>query len=392
MEIPVGIENIIYLDNAATVYPKPLEIMDNMIDMYKKYGVNPGRSGFDLCLIGGDLIQSTRDVLTRFFGGSDPDRLGFAYNASDALNILIYGMVGPGDHVVSTVLEHNSVIRPLNHLKRDGIISLDYVPCSADGYVDPDELASYFRKETKLVVVNHASNVTGAIQPVAEIGKRCKDRGIYFVIDAAQTAGIVPIDVQHMGVDALAFTGHKSLLGPTGIGGFYVSEQVTIRQTRAGGTGVKSAYPYHLEDYPFRLEVGTNNVLGIIGLYLACGYIAEKGMSNIYNHEMALFAPLQAALSNIDGVTLHGTTQLEHRLPVLNFTVHGQDPADTGTLLDVDYNIATRTGLHCAPLIHDHMGTSPRGTVRMSVGPINKQSDIDAAIEAVREIAAIARK
>jgi len=388
MDIPEGIENVIYLDNAATVYPKPPEVLHGMVDAYQKYGVNPGRSGFDLCMVGGSLIEETRKRLTEFFGGSSPERLCFNYNASEALNILIQGLVQKGDHVVSTVLEHNSVIRPLNHLAKDGIITHDFVPCGADCRVDPADIEKHFKKNTRLVVVNHGSNVVGAVQPVAEIGALCRERGITFVIDTAQTAGVVPVDVEAMNVDALAFTGHKSLLGPGGIGGLYVREGVEVRQTRYGGTGVESAVPLHLDFYPYRLEIGTCNLLGIVGLLLAQDWIAERGMSEIYRHEMEMAAKLQGALLEIDGVTVHGTTSLEHRLPVVSFSVEGQDAMDTGTMLDVDHNIATRTGLHCAPLIHDHMGTSPRGTVRMSVGPMNRMSDIDAAISAVQEIAA----
>lgn len=388
MEMQYKPDGLHYLDNAATVYPKPREILDKMTELYSIYGVNPGRSGYDLCVVGGDLVEKTRQELTRFFGGTVPERLCYAYNASDGLNILLQGLVEPGDHVVSTTVEHNSVIRPLNHLKAQEIISLDYVSTNGDGYVDPDEIRRALRKETKLVVVNHGSNVIGTIQPVAEIGRICREREILFVVDVAQTAGVVPIDMQAMCVDALAFTGHKSLLAPTGIGGVCVGEGVTVKATRYGGTGVRSAYPYHLEEYPYRLEVGTVNVMGVVGLHLAQQYLAERGIDSIYRHEMSLFARLQAALTEIDGVTLHGTTKLENRLPVLSFTVAGRDPSDVGTLLDVDHNIATRTGLQCAPLIHAQMGTAPRGTVRMSVGPANTDSDIDAAIAAVRQIAA----
>jgi cysteine desulfurase / selenocysteine lyase len=387
MEILEGIENVIYLDNAATVFPKPAEVLDGMVDAYKKYGVNPGRSGFDLCMVGGDFIESTRARLTTFFGGTAPERLCFNYNASEALNILIQGLVEKGDHVVTTVLEHNSVIRPLNQLAKDGIITHDFVTCDDDCRVDPDEIAKHFKKNTKLVVVNHGSNVVGAIQPVAEIGKLCRERGITLVVDTAQTAGVVPIDVGEMNIDAIAFTGHKSLLGPGGIGGCYVREGLEVRQTRYGGTGVESAYPYHLEQYPFRLEVGTCNLIGIVGLLLAQDWIEKRGMSEIYRHEMGLISRLQEALLQIEGVTVHGTTSLEHRLPVVSFSVDGQDAADTGTMLDVDHNIATRTGLHCAPLIHERLGTAPRGTVRMSMGPMSVDSDIDAAIAAVTEIA-----
>jgi len=392
MDLPQTPESIIYLDNAATVYPKPREIMEPMLEVFQQYGVNPGRSGYDLCIVGGDLVETTRKQLTRLFGGTDPQRLTFAYNASDALNILIQGMVEEGDHVVSTMVEHNSVIRPLNHLAAKNLITVDYVRCDGQGTVDPQEIESAFRRETKLVVVNHGSNVIGTIQPIAEIGRLCRERGIRLVVDVAQTAGVVPIDMQKMCIDALAFTGHKSLLGPTGIGGCCVAEEVVVNHTRYGGTGVRSAYPFHLDEYPYRLEVGTVNVLGIVGLHLAQQYLAEKGIDKIYRHEMELFTRLQNGLSEIEGVTFHGTRSLENRLPVLSFTVNGRDPSDVGTFLDVDHDIATRTGLHCAPLIHDQMGTSPRGTVRMSVGPSNTAEEIEAAIQAVTAIAAHAAK
>lgn len=388
MDIPEGIENVIYLDNAATVYPKPPEVLDQMVEVYKKYGVNPGRSGFDLCMVGGDFIDTARRTLCTFFGGTAPDRLCFNYNASEALNILILGLVEKGDHVVSTMLEHNSVIRPLNHLAKDGVITHDFVPPEDDCRVDPERIASRFKDNTRLVVVNHGSNVVGAVQPIAEIGKLCRERGIPLVVDTAQTAGVIPVNVQEMNIDALAFTGHKSLLGPGGIGGLYVREGLEVRQTRYGGTGVESAYPLHLEQYPFRLEIGTANLMGIAALLLAQEYIANRGMENIYRHEMELLEVLQNGLLEIDGVTVHGTLNLENRLPVVSFSIDGQDAGDTGTMLDVDYNIATRTGLHCAPLIHDHLGTSPRGTVRMSLGPANQRSDVEAGIEAVTQLAA----
>jgi selenocysteine lyase/cysteine desulfurase len=254
--------------------------------------------------------------------------------------------------------------------------------------VDPAEITRRLRRSTKLVAVNHGSNVIGTIQPVAEIGGACRDRGVLLLVDASQTAGVVPIDVEKMGIDVLAFTGHKSLLAPTGIGGLYVREGVGIRPTRFGGTGVNSVNPYHLEEYPYRLEAGTGNLLGIAGLHFAQAYIAKRGMENIYRHEMELFGHLQGGLAATEGITLHGTTSLENRLPVLSFTLAGRDPADVGTMLDVDHNIAARTGLQCAPLIHRQMGTGERGTVRLSVGPLNEEGDIGAALAAVAEIAA----
>jgi cysteine desulfurase/selenocysteine lyase len=388
MDLTFDSSEIIYLDNAATTFPKPREVLQRMADAYANFGVNPGRSGYDLCLVAGDLIVETRRALTAFFGGKTAERLVFAANATDALNLAILGVLKPGDHAISTTIEHNSVIRPLNHLRRDQRVEVEFVPVERDGRVDPDEVAGRFKPNTRLVVVNHGSNVIGTIQPVEEIGRRCRERGILLLVDAAQTAGVIPIDVEAMCVDLLAFTGHKSLLGPTGTGGLLVRDGVEVRPTRFGGTGVHSAHPFHLEEYPYRLEAGTGNVLGIAGLHFALEYLAKRGIAEIHRQEMELFARLQEGLAQIEGVTLHGTTSLEHRLPVLSFTVAGRDPADVGVLLDADHNVAARTGLQCAPLIHEQMGTAPRGTVRLSLGPMNVRTDVEAAIAAVSEIAA----
>ena len=388
MDLTFDSSKIIYLDNAATTFPKPREVLHRMVDAYARFGVNPGRSGYDLCMVAGELVFETRKALAAFFGGKTPERLVFAANATDALNLAILGVLKPGDHAITTTIEHNSVIRPLNHLHRDSRVEVDFVPVELDGRVDPDEIARRFRPNTRLVVVNHGSNVIGTIQPVAEIGRRCRERGILLAVDAAQTAGVIPIDIETMCIDLLAFTGHKSLLAPTGTGGLLVRDGVEVRTTRFGGTGVHSAHPFHLEEYPYRLEAGTCNVLGIAGLHFALEYLLERGIGEVHKQEMALFARLQDGLARIEGVVLHGTTSLEHRLAVLSFTVTGRDPADVGALLDADYNIAARTGLQCAPLIHEQMGTAPHGTVRLSVGPMNVRSDVEAAVAAVSEIAA----
>jgi len=342
-------------------------------------------------MVGGDMLELTRKKLTEFFGGSHPERLCFTYNASDSLNILIQGLVEEGDHVLSTSVEHNSVIRPLNHLRKEGVITVDFVSCSSSGIIDPDDIANAFRSNTTLVVVNHGSNVTGTIQPLEPIGVFCRENGASFVVDVAQTAGVVPVSVEEMHIDALAFTGHKSLLGPTGIGGLYVRKGIEVKPTRFGGTGVRSAHPFQLEEYPYRLEVGTPNVLGVAGLYIAQGYLSEKGIDSIYAHEMNLFRRLSEGVASITGIHLQGPSSLENRLPVLSLTVDGWDPADVGTFLDVEYDVACRTGLQCAPLIHERMGTSPRGTVRLSVGPMNVVEDVDVAINALEQIAAIER-
>ncbi|MEW6364724.1 MAG: aminotransferase class V-fold PLP-dependent enzyme [Acidobacteriota bacterium] len=387
-------ETYIYLDNAATSYPKPDEVHDKMSEFYRVYGVNPGRTGCDLALMAEEMIHETRKKLTALFNPSlvkagvekDPNRLVFTSNATHSLNIIIKGKVGPGDHVVSTMVEHNSVIRPINHLVKDGA-EATFVKPDGEGYVDPDDVRKAIRKNTRLVIVNHCSNVIGVVQDIKAIGAVCKEGGVPLAVDAAQSAGHVPIDMAECNVSFLAFTGHKCLFGPTGTGGICVEDGAEVTATLWGGTGVKSAYPYHLEEYPYRLEAGTLNLMGIAGLSAGHDWIVSKGIENIHREEIGLLAVLQDGLREIRGVTIHGATRLDRRVAVCSITVKGYDPSDVGTLLDVEYNILTRTGLQCAPLIHDHLGTSPRGTVRFSIGPFNTREHIDSTIRAVREIA-----
>jgi len=386
-------KNIIYLDNAATSYPKPKEVYDFMYEFYREHGVNPGRSGYDATLETEEVVYNTRKMLTNFFGGKDPNRLTFSYNASDSLNMIIQGTVEKGDHVVSTNLEHNSVLRPLNVFKRDGICDVTYVPFDSRGYVDPDDIKKAIKKNTKMVIVNHGSNVIGTVQPIAEIGKICREAGVLFAVDASQTAGAQRINVEEMFIDMLAFTGHKGLMGPTGIGGSYVREGVPIKSTRHGGTGVHSAYPYHLEDFPYRLECGTLNIVGVAGLLAGQKWLQKQGIENIHKREIELWDNLKRGLEEIDGVTTYCADSTENRNAVLSFNIKGWEAGDVGTMLDVDYNIACRTGLQCAPKVHEQIGTFEiKGTVRLSMGPFNNEEHINAAIEAVREIAKIRNK
>ncbi|MCL4847179.1 MAG: aminotransferase class V-fold PLP-dependent enzyme [Acidobacteria bacterium] len=381
-------DRLIYLDNAATSFPKPEPVYTFMDQFFRRCGVNPGRSGYDRCMEAGLLVEDTRRQLMAFFGGRDPNRLVFSLNSTDALNLAIFGLLEAGDHAVTTTLEHNSVLRPLYHLAGRGV-DVDHVPFDGRGFVDPDEVARAFRPNTKLVVVNHASNVIGTVQPIADIGRRCRERGVTCLIDASQTAGKVPIDVEAMCVDVVAFTGHKSLMGPTGIGGLYVGEHVDIRLTRAGGTGVRSAVRTHLEEYPWRLEYGTPNLLGIAGLHAGVEWVNGRGMTPIHEGEMALMAQLRDGLAAIDGVTLYCQDDLTNHIGVLAFNVRGYEAADVGTLLDVDYEVACRTGLQCAPRLHEQLGTADlHGAVRLSVGPFNTADHIATVVEAVREIAA----
>jgi cysteine desulfurase/selenocysteine lyase len=386
-------EKLIYLDNGATSFPKPESVYTFMDSFYRNLGVNPGRSGYDLCLETGELVHGTREMLTRFFNGKDPNRLCFSYNSTDALNLVINGILKQGDHAITTTIEHNSVLRPLYHLYKYNAVEVDYIAFNGKGFVDPEEFPRKFKKNTKLVIVNHASNVIGTIQPIKDIGKYCQEKGIPFAIDASQSAGKIPIDIEEMNVDVVAFTGHKSLLGPTGIGGLYVREGIEIRHTRAGGTGVRSAVRTHLDEYPYRLEYGTLNTLGVAGLHAGLKWIEKKGLSNIHEHEMKLTAMLRDGLKNIEGVTLYYQDDLTDHISVMLFNVDGLEAINTGTILDVDYNIACRTGLHCAPLVHEQLGTDKiKGGVRFGVGPFNTEEDINTAINAVKEIAESRRK
>jgi cysteine desulfurase family protein len=379
--------DLIFLDNGATSYPKPEEVYTFMDHFYRNFGVNPGRSGYDLCMETGELVEETRSMLTKFFNGTDPNRLCFSYNSTDALNLIINGLLKEGDHAITTNVEHNSVLRPLYHLYKFNGVELDYIPFDSKGFVDPDEFPKKFKKNTKLVVVNHASNVIGTIQPVKEIGKYCKEAGIPFVIDASQSAGKIPVDMEELNVDVVVFTGHKSLLGPTGIGGLYVREGLEIKHTRAGGTGVRSAVRTHLDEYPYRLEYGTLNTMGVAGLHAGVKWIEKHGIENLHDQEMRLTEMLRDGLKDIDGLTLYCQDDLSDHIAIFLFNVDGFEALNTGTILDVDYNIASRTGLHCAPLVHEQLGTDKiRGAVRFGIGPFNTEDHIKTAIKAVKDI------
>lgn len=386
-------EKLIYLDNGATSFPKPEEVYTFMDYFYRHFGVNPGRSGFDLCIEAGSVVEETRKLLCAFFNGRDSNRLVFTANSTDALNLAIFGMLRAGDHAVTTTLEHNSVLRPLYHLYKDHGVEVDHVPFDGSGFVDPDEIKRRMKKNTRLVAVNHGSNVIGTVQPIREIGRVCRERGVPFLIDASQTAGKIPVDIEESFVDVVAFTGHKSLLGPMGIGGLYVREGVEIRHTRAGGTGVRSAVRTHLEEYPYRLEYGTSNLPGIAGLNASVKWIQKTGMRGLFEHEMRLTTRLRDGLKEIAGVILYCQDDLANHISVLSFNIAGMEAQDAGTILDVDYSIASRTGLHCAPQVHVGLGTDKiHGSVRFGVGPFNTEEHIEKAVAAVREIAAGRKK
>jgi cysteine desulfurase/selenocysteine lyase len=385
--------SLVYLDNGATSYPKPESVYRFMDEFYRRYGVNPGRSGYDLCIESGDLVEETRRLLCGFFGGTDPSRLVFGYNATDALNLAIFGLLQPGDHAITTHVEHNSSLRPLWTLQQRGV-DVDWVDFDDHGYIDPDAVIAKLRSNTKAVVINHGSNVIGTVQPVAPIGKACRERGIPLVLDVSQTAGMLPLDMESLGAGVICFTGHKSLMGPMGIGGMYVHPSVELRQVRAGGTGVRSAQRSHLEEYPYRMEYGTPNLPGIAGLNAGVKWVQERGVAAIHAHEMGLWRRIRDGLRAIPGVTLYCADDVagRERISVLSFNVAGFEAADVGTMLDVDYGIACRTGLHCAPMVHEHIGTDKiHGAVRFGIGPFNTEAQVDLAVRAVGEIAELAR-
>jgi cysteine desulfurase family protein len=385
--------DLIFLDNGATSYPKPEEVYSFMDHFYRNFGVNPGRSGYDLCMETGELVEETRAMMTQFFNGSDPNRLCFTYNSTDALNLIINGMLKKGDHAITTNVEHNSVLRPLYHLYKYNGVEVDHIPFDNRGFVDPDAFPKKFKKNSKLVIVNHASNVIGTIQPVKEIGRLCREKGVPFAIDVSQSAGKIPIDIEDLNVDIVAFTGHKSLLGPTGIGGLYVREGIQIKHTRAGGTGVRSAVRTHLDEYPYRLEYGTLNTLGVAGLHAGIKWIEKQGLENIHEKEMQLTSMLRDGLKDLESVTLYCQEDLTDHISILLFNVDGLEALNTGTILDVDYNIASRTGLHCAPLVHEQIGTAEiHGAVRFGIGPFNTEEHIKTAVQAVKEIAESRKK
>ena len=378
---------MIYLDNAATSFPKPERVYVEMDKCMRQYCANPGRSGHRLALEAGRAIFRTRERLCRLFNIENPMQVVFTSNATEALNLGIKGLLREGDHVVTTSMEHNSVARPLTALKAKGV-SVTYVGCDSKGYLDPRDIERAIKKNTALIVMTHASNVTGTLMPVNEVGCIAKERGIPFMLDAAQTAGIYDIDVKNMNIDMLAFPGHKGLMGPQGTGGLYISESLDVLQMKEGGTGSRSEELEQPVVVPDRYESGTPNTAGIVGLGAGVGFILEKGTAAIREHEEELTAMLLQGLGQIKGVKIYGPANPRFQAGVVSINIGDGDSGEISYILDRSYDIATRSGLHCSPLAHRTIGTFDQGTVRFSVGYFNTRKDIEAALRAVEEIAA----
>jgi cysteine desulfurase / selenocysteine lyase len=378
--------HMIYLDNAATSFPKP-EAVYQALDRFARQSLaNPGRAGHKMAVEAERALDDVRHLLNQFFHGEGKERFVFTLNCTDALNMAFKGILQEGDHVVTTNLEHNSVSRPLRAMELAGRIRLTRVPADSGGTVDPDAIRQALTPRTRMVAMTHASNVLGTVQPIAEIGQIVKGRDLLFLVDAAQTAGVLPIDVQALHIDLLAFPGHKSLLGPTGTGALYVGPRTRLGAWREGGTGGDSSSETQPRELPYFLEGGTPNVLGIAGLAAGIKYVQECGLEIIHAHEAALCQRLRQKLEEIGGYQVFGHADGSRRVGALSFRAEALPAAEIGGILDQAFQIAIRPGLHCAPYIHRALGTFPDGTVRVSPGPFSTEAEIDQLGEALAEI------
>lgn len=378
---------MIYLDNAATTFPKPEIVYKTMDAFYRTLGANPGRSGHRMAVAAEKEIEDTRNIVARLFGIKDSRRLILTFNATDAINMGIKGLLKPGDHAITTFLEHNAVSRSLNGLEKRNIITVTKVRNSQEGLINPDDIKNAITSKTRLVVMTHAPNVLGTIQPIREIGKIAREHNILFMVDAAQTTGVCEMDVDDDYIDMLAFTGHKGPLGPTGTGGLYVGERLTLDPWREGGTGFEPASLSQPEELPFKLESGTPNTVGIAGLRAGIEYVLSTGTDTIRAHEQRLTNKIIQALKDDQRFILYGTTDISQKVGILSINVKGLKPAEVGAILDQSFDIAVRPGLHCAPFAHQMLGTFPDGTVRISPGCFSTEKDIDQLMTALDKIA-----
>lgn len=382
-------ENVIYFDNAATSWPKPPGVAAAMIHFINEVGANAGRSGHRRAVASSRVVYAAREAVAKLFNAPDSLRVVFGINVTEAINLALLGMLRPGDHVVTTSMEHNAVMRPLRALEAQGV-DLTVVPCTTEGCLDPEDIRNAIRPETTLIVVNQASNVVGTVLPVPEVGRIARENDLLLLVDTAQTAGAYPIDMQEDEIDLLAFTGHKSLYGPMGTGGLILGERVDVAQIeplKCGGTGSRSEKEEQPIFLPDKFESGTQNVVGLAGLEASVQWILDQGVDAIRSHEVLLLEQLISGLEAIDGVTLYGTHDPELQTATVSFTIDGMAPSEIGLRLDETYGILSRVGLHCAPAAHKTIGTFPVGTVRFGLSAFNTEEEIRAGLEAVRALA-----
>ncbi len=376
---------MIYMDNAATSWPKPEMVYSAVLNCMKKYGANPGRSGHKMAIEAGNILLYTREMLCQLLSINHPFQIIFTMNATESLNLAIKGCTNPGDHVITTSMEHNSVVRPLKELEKQGI-QTTYVKADNQGKIDPNDIEKVIQTNTKLIVTTHASNVTGTIMPIYEIGTIAKNYSVLYLVDAAQTAGIIPIDLSKLPIDMLALPGHKGLLGPQGTGALYIAPQVKLKQLKEGGTGSQSESLYQPELIPDRYESGTLNTPGIAGLGAGIRYILHKGQKKLFSHTSRLEKFFIEALSHIPGIKIYGSTNMNCRTGAISINIHDCDSAEIANLLDQQYNIATRGGIHCAPLAHETIGTLKQGTVRFSPGIFNTLDEVKECVRALEKL------
>ncbi|MBF7083071.1 aminotransferase class V-fold PLP-dependent enzyme [Desulfallas sp. Bu1-1] len=375
---------MIYFDNAATSWPKPPEVMEAMRHCLEEVGANPGRSGHKMSLAAGKIVDATREAIAALFNISEPDRVIFTFNATDALNMAIKGTLNSGDHVITTSMEHNSVTRPLYGLRHQ--IEVTKVQCKDDGTLDLRDVKKAIRPNTRAIIMTHASNVSGTVMPVREAGALAREAGIIFIVDAAQTAGILDIDVEKMKIDLLAMPGHKGLMGPPGTGVLYVGERAQMKPFREGGTGSKSAVAGQPEELPEKYESGTLNSVGIAGLGAGVNFIRKISLSKIREHERMLTARFIQGARKIPGLKIFGPDENTERAPVVSFLLEGKDTGAVGGALDRWYNIACRAGLHCSPDAHRTLGTFESKLVRFSFSYFNQVEEVDFALQCLRDI------
>lgn len=377
----------IYFDNAATSYPKPASVLDSMIKYVKDIGSNVNRSSYKSAYDAEDILYETRQLLCNMFNGDDCKNVVFTANITTSLNIILKGLLKEGDHILTSSMEHNAVMRPLAQLASKGI-SFDTIPCFSDGSLDISSLSSLLRPNTKAIVMTHASNICGTLMPISDVGKFCNENNLYFILDSAQSAGLLPIDMKAMYIDILTFTGHKALLGPQGIGGFILNENMInlIEPLISGGTGSISHTLNVPEFMPDRFESGTLNIPGIYGLNASLKYINEKGMENILKKDLSLTQIFLNELSEIKDIKVYGRKDILNRVAVISIDIPNRDLSDISYILDEKYGIQTRVGLHCSPIAHQTLGTYPQGTIRFSFGHNNNLEDIKYCIQALKEI------
>jgi cysteine desulfurase/selenocysteine lyase len=376
---------MIYLDNAATSFPKPERVIAAVSRYSREIGANPGRASHRLAREASAVVSGARRLLAALLGGVYPSRLIFTPSATVALNLAMKGLLRAGDHVLTSAMEHNSVLRPLHQLEKQGVTHTR-VPCSSEGLLDPADIRRHLRPETRLIALVHASNVTGGLMPVAEVGALARELGIPFLVDAAQTVGAIPVEPDRLCIDLLAGPGHKGLLGPMGTGFLYVRPGLDLNPLWEGGTGSSSESMDQPETWPDRFEGGTLNAPGIAGLAEGIAEIQERGPTAIASHKTRLMEMLYRALRELRGVILYGPADRSRCVGTLSFNVEGVASNEVAHMLDSAYEIAVRPGLHCAPAAHQTLGSFPQGTVRVSIGPDNTDDDILTLVKAVEQI------